>query len=302
MPGHANYTIRAAIPHGTNSMNWSISDLGMSLPGWSWSSRDSNLSIVGDKIQITGLPGTVTEATLELEHDIALQYVQPGFFLFRGLSDDAPERLISFSIEILQQHDASLEMADPGDSNAMSNEVGVPFNSVLKMRNPGNGPDEYSLSWNAVFQDDGGVAEIGVNLALESASLSPGELQTVPLSIILLEGTEAQRPILITITMASILNEGTVDTVAYTISALQDRSWSIQEVTSDGQDALNKSKLADPGSVIHLRILAGNDGNYPDNASLSVITTLDGTIVNGLISPPQQTGIVPTRELSLIHI
>lgn len=301
VPGHANYTIRAAIPHGTNSMNWSISDLGMSLPGWSWSSRDSNLSIVGDKIQITGLPGTVIEATLELEHDIALQYVQPGFFLFRGLSDDAPERLISFSIEILQQHDASLEMADPGDSNAMSNEVGVPFNSVLKMRNPGNGPDEYSLSWSAVFQDDGGVAEIGVNLALESASLSPGELQTVPLSIILLEGTEAQRPILITITMASILNEGTVDTVAYTISALQDRSWSIQEITSDGQDALNKSKLADPGSVIHLRILAGNDGNYPDNASLSVITTLDGTIVNGLISPPQQTGIVPTRETAFIN-
>ena len=301
VPGHANYTIRAAIPHGTNSMNWSISDLGMSLPGWSWSSRDSNLSIVGDKIQITGLPGTVTEATLELEHDIALQYVQPGFFLFRGLSDDAPERLISFSIEILQQHDASLEMADPGDSNAMSNEVGVPFNSVLKMRNPGNGPDEYSLSWSAVFQDDGGVAEIGVNLALESASLSPGELQTVPLSIILLEGTEAQRPILITITMASILNEGTVDTVAYTISALQDRSWSIQEITSDGQDALNKSKLADPGSVIHLRILAGNDGNYPDNASLSVITTLDGTIVNGFISPPQQTGIVPTRETAFIN-
>ena len=301
VPGHANYTIRAAIPHGTNSMNWSISDLGMSLPGWSWSSRDSNLSIVGDKIQITGLPGTVTEATLELEHDIALQYVQPGFFLFRGLSDDAPERLISFSIEILQQHDASLEMADPGDSNAMSNEVGVPFNSVLKMRNPGNGPDEYSLSWSAVFQDDGGVAEIGVNLALESASLSPGELQTVPLSIILLEGTEAQRPILITITMASILNEGTVDTVAYTISALQDRSWSIQEITSDGQDALNKSKLADPGSVINLRILAGNDGNYPDNASLSVITTLDGTIVNGLISPPQQTGSVPTRETAFIN-
>ena len=29
-----------------------------------------------------------------------------------------------FSIEILQQHDASLEMANPGDSNAMSNEVG----------------------------------------------------------------------------------------------------------------------------------------------------------------------------------
>ena len=192
-------------------MNWSISDLGMSLPGWSWSSSDSNLSIMGDKIQITGLSGTVTEAVLELEHDIALQYVQPGFFLFRGLSDDSSEGLISFSIEILQQHDASLEMANPGDSNAMSNEVGVPFNSVLKMRNPGNGPDQYSLSWGAVFQDDGGAVDIDVILALESASLSPGELQTVPVSITLREGTEAQRPILITITMASVLNEDTVD-------------------------------------------------------------------------------------------
>ena len=185
---------------------------------------------------------------MELEHDIALQYVQPGFFLFRGLSDDSSEGLISFSIEILQQHDASLEMANPGDSNAMSNEVGAPFNSVLKMRNPGNGPDQYSLSWSAVFQDDGGAVDIDVILALESASLSPGELQTVPVSITLREGTEAQRPILITITMASVLDEGTVDSVAYIISAIQDRSWSIQEITSDGQDAMNKSKLADPGA------------------------------------------------------
>ena len=301
VPGHANYTIRATIPQGTDSMNWSISDLGMSLPGWSWSSSDSNLSIIGDKIQITGLSGTVTEAVLELEHDIALQYVQPGFFLFRGLSDDSSEGLISFSIEILQQHDASLEMANPGDSNAMSNEVGVPFNSVLKMRNPGNGPDQYSLSWGAVFQDDGGAVDIDVILALESASLSPGELQTVPVSITLREGTEAQRPILITITMVSILNGDTVDSVAYTISAIQDRSWSIQEITSDGQDVMNKSKLADPGSMIHLRILAGNQGNYPDNASLSVVTTLDGSIVDGLISPPEQTGTVSTGGIAFIN-
>ena len=183
----------------------------------------------------------------------------------------------------------------------MSNEVGVPFNSVLKMRNPGNGPDQYSLSWGAVFQDDGGAGDIDVILALESASLSPGELQTVPVSITLREGTEAQRPILITITMASVLNEDTVDSVEYIISAIQDRSWGIQEITSDGQDAMNKSKLADPGSMIQLRILAGNQGNYPDNASLSVITTLDGSIVDGLVSPPEQTGTVSTGGIAVIN-
>ena len=100
--------------------------------------------------------------------------------------------------------------------------------------------------------------------------------------------------------MASVLNEDTVDSVEYIISAIQDRSWGIQEITSDGQDAMNKSKLADQG-VIQLRILAGNQGNYPDNASLSVITTLDGSIVDGLVSPPEQTGTVSTGGIAVIN-
>ena len=113
---------------------------------------------MGDNIQISGSAGNLIEAVLHLEHDIELQYVQPGFFSFEGLPEEgASGELISFSIEILQQHDASLEMADPLDSESMSHEVGVPFNSVLKMRNSGNGDDEYALYWTAVYEDDGAL-------------------------------------------------------------------------------------------------------------------------------------------------
>ena len=302
VPGQANYTIKVALPTSSDSINWSISDLGMSLPGWSWSSNDSNLAIVGDNIQISGSAGNLIEAVLHLEHDIELQYVQPGFFSFEGLSEEgASGELISFSIEILQQHDASLEMADPLDSESMSHEVGVPFNSVLKMRNSGNGDDEYALYWTAVYEDDGSVADVEISTAIQSASLSPGELQTVPVSITLAEGTPAQRPILITVTMGSTLDGTTSDSVTYNISALQDRSWDIQTVLSEGVSVMNQSKLADPGSVIDIQITAANQGNYLDSASLSVEMTLDGSIVDGWISPYNQTGLLQIGEAATIR-
>ena len=116
-------------------------------------------------MEISGSSGTILEGVLEVRQVALLQHIQPGFHRYEGESNEESEAYISFTLEILQEHMASLEMADPQDGDQKSIGIGVPYNSMLRMRNSGNGDDMYSLSWEAAFVD-GGVAEgILVSLA-----------------------------------------------------------------------------------------------------------------------------------------
>lgn len=294
VPGPTEYRISAKMPEDATSLNWSISDLGMSLPGWLWTSTDDNLSIDGDRLEITGAQGSHVDAVIVLEQTVSLQYIQPGFLSFEGESEGPAYSLMSFSIEILQQHNASLEMANENDAASQSLEIGDTFFSVLKMRNSGNGPDSYSVSWQAKFVDDIGSPNIEVALAQENAFLTPGELQTVPLSITLGEGTDAQRPIEVTITMSSLIDQQATDFVIYNVSALQDRQWAILSVESDGENLLGRRILIDPGSSTAIQVQVRNDGNYEDSLDLSIETSLDGTIVEGWLEGSAAVDEVPT--------
>ena len=278
VPGSANYTVKAKFPSGVTSVNWSLSDIGMSASGWEWASSDNgDLTIDGDRMEISGSSGTILEGVLEVRQVALLQYIQPGFHRYEGESNEESEAYISFTLEILQEHMASLEMADPQDGDQKSIGIGVPYNSMLRMRNSGNGDDMYSLSWEAAFVD-GGVAEgILVSLALSEVTLGPGELQAVPITITIEEGTEAQRPIEVRISMSSEIDPDAGDFVIYNVSALQDRSWDLLSLSSDGKEAANQRLLADPGGILQLVLSVRNSGNYADSLSLVPTVSVGGS-------------------------
>ncbi|MEC8548231.1 MAG: hypothetical protein VXY31_02810 [Candidatus Thermoplasmatota archaeon] len=284
VPGTANYTVKAKLPNGVTSVNWSLSDIGMSTPGWEWSSAgNGDLSVEGDRMEISGASGTMLQGVLEVHQVASLQYIQPGFHRYEGASDEESEAYMSFTLEILQEHRASLEMADPQDGNENSIEVGTPYNSMLRMRNSGNGNDQYSLSWEANFVD-GEVADgILVSLALSGVALGPGELQAVPISITIEEGVEAQKPIEVRILMESDIDPDAGDFVVYHVSALQDRSWDLLSLTSDGKEAANKRLLVDPGDVVDLVLSVRNSGNYADSLSLVPTVSIDGSEIENWI-------------------
>ena len=284
IPGTANYTVKAKLANGITSVNWSLSDIGMSASGWEWaSSGDGDLSVDGDRMEISGASGLMLEGVLEVRQVASLQYIQPGFHRYEGGSDEEPGAYISFTLEILQEHRASLEMADPQDGEDMSIEVGIPFNSMLRMRNSGNGNDQYSLSWEASFADGDAFDGVVVSLALSEVALGPGGLQAVPISITIEEGTEAERPIEVKILMESDIDLEAGDFVTYHVSALQDRSWDLLSLTSDGKESANRRLLADPGDVVDIVLSVRNSGNYADSLSLVSTVSIDGSEIENWI-------------------
>ena len=89
IPGTANYTVKAKLASGVTSVNWSLSDIGMSTPGWEWTSAsDGDLSVDGDRMEISGASGTMLEGVLEVRQVASLQYIQPGFQRYEGESDE----------------------------------------------------------------------------------------------------------------------------------------------------------------------------------------------------------------------
>ncbi len=278
VPGGTNYTVRAKFADGVTSANWSLSDIGMSAPGWEWTSAgNGDLTIDGDRMEISGPPGVMLEGVLEVRQIVSLQNIQPGFHRYEGEAYGVSGAHVSFTLEILQEHMASLEMANPQDGEDRSIEVGVPYNSMLRMRNSGNGNDQYSLLWEASYED-GSVAEgTQVSLALTEVTLGPGELQAVPISITIDEGTEAERPIDVRISMQSSLDPVAEDFVTYHVSALQDRSWDLISLTSNGRESANHRLLADPGDVVNLVLSVRNSGNYADSLTLIPTVSIGGS-------------------------
>ena len=75
-------------------MNWSLSDSGMSIPGWDWSGS-GQVSVSGDVISIIGDSGTraIGSLTLDLPED-----ARPSFHLFDDDGSGVSESTKSISI------------------------------------------------------------------------------------------------------------------------------------------------------------------------------------------------------------
>ena len=138
-------------------------------------------------------------------------------------------------------------------------------------------------------------------MALSEVALGPGELQAVPISITIEEGTEAERPIEVKILMESDIDPEAGDFVTYYVSALQDRSWDLLSLTSDGKESANRRLLADPGDTVNLVLSVRNSGNYEDNLSLVPAVSVDGSIIENWIQVHNsitQIGIGNSSEIN----
>ena len=133
------WNLLADLPEGEANVNWSLGDSGMAIQGWAWSGS-GDLEVTGDLISLSGEPGSRVSGILSLDLP---EDARPSFHLFEDST--VSESPLTLSIEVLQIHRAGLEINSPTtqpfvvdveDSNLV----------VLRLENPGNGDDSYSLS------------------------------------------------------------------------------------------------------------------------------------------------------------
>ena len=251
----------ADLPEGDDNVSWSLADSGMTIQGWEWSGS-GDLEVTGDVISISGEPGSRVSGTLSLDLPVD---ARPSFHLFGdGVGSEMP---LILSIEVLQIHRAGLEINSPTtqpfvvdveDSNLV----------VLRLENPGNGDDSYSLSHELIL-DENITSDPGIEISFSSnpVELGAGSLRTVPVSVTLPEDAPARIPISVSFSMTSQGNDTVAETEVVVFEVRQDHRWDI-DLLHDGSPINGSTYLLVPGESKTLSVNATNVGNLVDDLSL----------------------------------
>jgi len=261
------WELLADLPGGDAHVNWSLVDSGMTIQGWAWSGN-GDLTVSGDVISLTGSPGSRVSGTLSLDLP---EDARPSFHLFEDGWGDGSESPLSLSIEVLQIHRSGLEINSP-TTQPFVVDVGDPNLVVLRLENPGNGDDSYSLSHDLIL-DENISSDPGIVVSFSSnpVFLGAGSLRTVPVSVILPEETPARVPISVSFTMTSHGNATVSETKVVVFEVRQDHRWEIDLL--QGSSTINGTTfLLAPGGNKTMSVNATNTGNLVDDLSLVVET------------------------------
>ena len=258
------WTVTADLPSSTGVLDWKISEAGMGIENWLWSASGA-LSISGDDITLTGIPGSRVSGTLSLELPVDSP---PAYHAFSDASSLGTDHSLRLSVEVLQIYRASLTLTSPTDSPHMV-EVEEAIPATVRLYNPGNGEDTYTMSHTLILDDnlteDPGVQ---VTFSSEEITLSAGSLRTLPVEVFLPDTTPARTPVNIEITMTSEGDSSISSTITLTLEARQDHRWEI-ELSAQETTVEDRTFAVNPGDSFIVEISATNTGNLHDDIEIA---------------------------------
>ncbi len=260
-----SWSIHVDLPVDSGILNWSLTESGMMMQGWSWEGTDQ-VSVLGDLVSISGTPGSRVSGNLNLNLPMD---TRPAFHLFEDGADSEFFFPLSMSLEVMQIHRAALEVNSPTNQPYIVN-VDEESLVVLRLENPGNGDDSYSLSYE-VITDDNITSDLGIEVHFSSnpVILGAGSLRTIPLGVTLPEETPARVPIRVLFTMTSEGNRSVRDIVEVIFEVRQDHRWQIDSRFGD-REINGSTYLVEPGGSVEFFVNATNLGNLMDDLTLDV--------------------------------
>ena len=104
-----SWSIHVDLPVDSGILNWSLTESGMMMQGWSWEGTDQ-VSVLGDLVSISGTPGSRVSGNLNLNLPMD---TRPAFHLFEDGADSEFFFPLSMSLEVMQIHRAALEVNSP---------------------------------------------------------------------------------------------------------------------------------------------------------------------------------------------
>ena len=268
------WMVIADLPSSTGVLDWKISEAGMGIENWLWSASGA-LSISGDDITLTGIPGSRVSGTLSLELPVDSP---PAYHAFSDASSLGTDHSLRLSVEVLQIYRASLTLISPTDSPHMV-EVEEAIPATVRLYNPGSGEDTYTMSHTLILDDnlteDPGVQ---VTFSSEEITLSAGSLRTLPVEVVLPDTTPARTPVNIEITMTSEGDSSISSTITLTLEARQDHRWEI-DLSAQETPVEDRTFAVNPGDSFIVEISATNTGNLHDDIEIAAtgIITPEGT-------------------------
>ena len=184
--------------------------------------------------------------------------------------------VLSLSMQVLQIHRAELDVTSP-IVQPHKMDVGVQETLMLRLSNPGNGPDAYDLSWTIVdntnFSEDPGLQ---IQFPSTQYALGAGELRSVPVSITLPTEMSAAVTMHLQFQMASQGDVGIVATTDMFIQARQDHRWEMTLISNGLAIANGGTINADPNTQLYFELNVSNVGNLVDQISINPTMVIQG--------------------------
>lgn len=247
---------------GGQELTWDIGAAGLLNDGWQWSA-EGDFSINAG-ILSTNLGPSPSTGWLNLSIPGT---TPPDLYMVNISAEEAQNHDLNLSMNILQVHRADLSLSAPLPEPWMMNVSKTPSDEgerlIIKLSNPGNGLDSYSLTGMVVedqnFSSDPGVIFLIPN---PTRNLSAGAVVHVPINISLPANMPARIPIHLRFSMTSNLDSATISSIEVFVSARPDHRWNVSSMDGVSQSAM-------PGDEVSFAFDATNVGNSVDHLSFT---------------------------------
>ena len=179
-------------------------------------------------------------------------------------------------------------------------EVEEAIPATVRLYNPGNGEDTYTMSHTLILDDnlteDPGVQ---VTFSSEEITLSAGSLRTLPVEVVLPDTTPARTPVNIEITMTSEGDSSISSTITLTLEARQDHRWEI-DLSAQETPVEDRTFAVNPGDSFIVEISATNTGNLHDDIEIAATGIITVSYTHRTLPTTPYVGIsvvaVPTKK------
>jgi hypothetical protein len=266
------WEVEVQLPSGVTEMEWDMASAGMIMPDWHWEANGA-LQIDGATLRVSGNTGARVTGSLVLDTPFA---APPMLHTWTASEANNSGCILSLSLQVLQIHRAVVEVTSPTEQPHRM-DVGVQETLMLRLSNPGNGPDAYDITWSVVsnsnFTEDPGLQ---MDPSWQYA-LGGGELRSIPVSLTLPQDMTAAVVLVLRFEMRSQGDSEVASTTDFRIEARQDHRWDM-ELTFDGmQIESGDTVFADPDSQLNFVLGVKNIGNLVDQIDISPAISLQLT-------------------------
>ena len=233
------------------TMQWDMSSCGMLKEGWLWSAS-GDLAINGTMLEMSGQNG-------HLHLDLPLD-APPMRHHFNQSEAIVANSDLSISLHVLQVYRAEAEVVTPADGAVFN--VSERTKIILKLENPGNGEDTFTLVGSTNAGNLSQAPEVLFEISNPTRTIGAGGLTMVPVWVTLPEDVPARETFEIVFDWTSTGDTSVSDQANITIEARPDHRWDIEiEQGSLEQVA--------PGDLLSLNINITNIGNTDDLLTLT---------------------------------
>ena len=241
-------------------ISWDISNSDMIEEDWIWSAEGA-LSLEGNLLNLSGSGYEYGWLNLSLPDDAS-----PHRHFFNTSATGLNGYDLNLSLHVLQVYRSAATVASP--SSPATFNVSELTKLIVKLENPGNGQDTFTLSGHTTAGNLSQAPVVEFTIPAATRTLDAGEVTLMPIWVSLAEDIPAREQFELVLTWTS-LSDSTVDSEArITVQARPDHRWNMSV-----DQGLSHSVT--PGQTLLLNLSLSNEGNALDSLLISPLISID---------------------------